>query len=290
MQLDIFSDGRDTMLRNDVIAALERRDAEAAGAARLVLERSFEADDTLAAQALLVDALQSVGGSPWTDHEALRRARTKLESEVEPAAQRLLGEAAGQAWLLPLWRDLAQRAASLPFRSESSEDHAAACLLGARDWAAAAEAAGRIESWRRIPAPLAWMAEARYRQLGLDAAWPLLAELAWLAPKRFDRLTRALGDPLLDRLRKRFDASFDGGQGAADLAWFPAWLLTDTPALVRFVGQAQPSLHQPAERAMRLILDLLQLERQGRHHELVAHRRELRGLNTNLFASYMSTR
>jgi hypothetical protein len=32
------------------------------------------------------------------------------------------------------------------------------------------DAVARIKSWRRIPAPLAWMAEARYRVDDLDGA------------------------------------------------------------------------------------------------------------------------
>jgi hypothetical protein len=134
------------------------------------------------------------------------------------------------------------------------------------------------------------MAEARYRIDGLDAVWSLLAELAWLAPKRFDALAQGLGDTSLEHLRKRFDASFEGEGNVADLARFPAWLLTDTPALARFIGQAKPSLQEAAERAMRLLLDLLELERRGRHHDLVARRRELRGLNAALYASYTATR
>lgn len=169
-------------------------------------------------------------------------------------------------------------------------EHAAALWLRAGDWAAAADAVDRIESWRRIPASLAWMAEARHCIDGLDAAWPLLAELAWLAPKRFDRVSRALADPSLDRLRTHFDASFEGDGSVADLAWLPAWLLIDAPKLARVVGRSQPSLHESPELAMRLLLDLLELERQGRHPDLVARRRELRGLNASLYALYMATR
>jgi len=66
----------------------------------------------------------------------------------------------------------------LPFCADASEHHAAALWLRAGDWAAAREAVELIEAWRRIPAPLAWMAEARYRTEGLEAAWPLLTELA----------------------------------------------------------------------------------------------------------------
>ena len=41
---------------------------------------------------------------------------------------------------------------------------------------------------------------------------------------------------------------------------------------------------------MRVMLDLLHLERQGRQHELPARRRQLRDLQPALFALYMKTR
>ncbi len=290
MQLDIFSHSRDVMLRNDVVAALERRDAEAARAARRVLQGEFPDDDTLAAQAVLIAALASTGDGLFASHQAVRNARMVLAEAVVPAAQRVLGDAAGPAWLVPLWRDLAERSAALQFRADAADEHAAPLWLRAGDWAAAAAAVGGIESWQRIPAPLGWMAEARHHSDGLDAAWPLLVELAWLAPKRFDLVSRVLADASLERLRKRFDAAFEGEGSVADLAWFPAWLLIDAPRLAAVVGRAQASLQEPPERAMRLLLDLLELERQGRHHDLVARRRELRGLNASLYALYMATR
>jgi len=37
------------------------------------------------------------------------------------------------------------------------------------------------------------------------------------------------------------------------------------------------------------MLQLLSLERQGRHHELLETRRELQALNTALYAAYMKT-
>ena len=67
----------------------------------------------------------------------------------------------------------------------------------------AAEAVVDIASWRRIPVPLAWMAEARYRMYGLDDSLALLAELAWLSPQRFDALSRRLADPRLESLRHK---------------------------------------------------------------------------------------
>jgi len=272
-QLDIFEDSRDTMLRNDVAAALERYDAAGARSAWDTLAAEFPQDEALVHLSVLVDALEQRSSAPLPHHEAVRHARGALSDAIEPAALRVFGGRAAAKWLAPLWRELAQRASHLAFRPEYSEDHAAALWLKARDWSAAHDAVERIESWRRIPATLAWMAEAQYRLQDLDGAWALLAELAWLSPDRFDQLTGRLDDPLLRRLRKAFDARFEGHGDVRDLAWFPAWVLTETPGLSRLLGRAQHSLHTEPEQAMRLLVEILGLERQGRHHDLVARRR-----------------
>ena len=134
------------------------------------------------------------------------------------------------------------------------------------------------------------MSEARYRLDGLDTSWGLLAELAWLSPHRFDVLARRLADPVLARLRRQFDAEFEGDGASADLSWFPAWVLCEKPALARWLGQAQAGLQDPPERALRLLLDLLHLERQGRQRDLLAQRRNLRDLQPMLYAAYMKSR
>ncbi len=198
MQLDIFEHSRDLMLRNDVLHALEQRDAVAARAAWLKLQDEYPGDDTLPPLDLLVATLQHPGTAPFAE---AAQALQHLQRDIEPAAQRLWGMPAGAAWLSPLWAQLAQRAAGIGFRAEQAETHAAALWLKAGDYAAAAAAAQRIESWRRIPAPLSWVSEARLRLDGLDPHWGLLAELAWLSPQRFDALTRRLADPVLSRLR-----------------------------------------------------------------------------------------
>ncbi len=290
MQLDIFEHSRDLMLRNDVLHALERRDPVSARAAWLKLQAEFPHDDALPPLDRLVATLECPVGPPFADPAEAAEALHRMQRDIEPAAQRLWGAQAGAIWLAPLWRQLAQRAARMAFDAERAELHAAALWLKAGDFAAAADAVSRIESWRRIPAPLAWMCEARFRLDGLDTCWGLLAELAWLAPQRFDSLTRRLADPVLTRLRRQFDAQFEGEGTLADLAWFPAWVLCETPALATRLGQAQPGLHGPPERAMRLLIDLLHLERQGRQRELVAQRRNLRDLQPALYADYLKSR
>jgi hypothetical protein len=317
-QLDIFEDSRDVMLRNDLLHALSRRDAKAARSAWRLFADEYPRDPALAQLAVLVAAIEAPRPTPFAAGIDLHAARKGLVMDIEPAARRAFGAAAGHSWAKPLWADLARAAARLTFGTAAPQDHAAPLWLHAGDAAAARQAVEAIESWRRIPAPLAWMTEACYRVDGLDAAWPLLTELAWLSPPRFAELTERVADPLLNSLRQRFDAGFDAslddgvarpasaanddsdgdgdgdpaGNASADLdlQWFPAWLLTEKPALASRLELAQPGLHSAAEKGLRLVLELLRLEHQGRHHDLIERRRTLRGLSPALFAAYMKSR
>ncbi len=288
-QLDLFEHSRDVMLRNDVLQHLLQHAAAPARSACHALAGEYPQDDLLPVFECLTQTLERRSNAPLPSHAALARERERLTQQVSHAAQRAMGSSA-DAWLHRFWRELAERAALLPFQAACAEDHAAALWLRGEHWAAAAQAVERIESWRRIPAPLAWMLQARCRQGELDACWGLLAELAWLAPARLDALLRDLNDPLLTRLHKKFDAEFEGAGDVADMAWFPAWVLLERPALAPHLALAWPSLHSAPERGMRLALELLGLERQGRHHELVRQRRALRDLHGPLYAAYMATR
>ena len=290
MQLDIFADSRDVMLRNDVLDALHRRDAVSARQAWQRLAGEFPDDDTLAGLATLIDVLDSDVATPFADHPALATACGRLNDEVEPAARRLLGDAPGRAWVASCWRTVAQQAAALPFRAEVSDLHAAPLWLRAGDWGEARRAVERIESWRRIPAPLTWMAEVWHRAGGVESALPLLTELAWLSPGRLADLLHRLADASIDTLRRKFDANFEGAGQTADLAWFPAWVLIEKPGLAPLLRDAQPSRQTAPERATRLLLQILSLERQGNQHELVERRKALRDLHAGLYAAYMKTR
>ncbi len=289
MQLDIFSDSRDIMLRNDVVHALEKYDAIAGRAAWKILSTAYPHDDILPNLSQLITLLEQRSTRSFPDHDALHQARRKLAA-IEASAWRLFGKHKGTEWLKPLWCELAQRAALLPFRQDDSEAHAAVLWLHAQGWAVAMTSVATIASWRRIPYPLAWMAEARYRQDGLRASWPLLAELAWISPNRFDLLTQRLADPVIAALRAGFDSNFEGSNTVTDLTWFPAWVLMEQADLAAPLKEAQSTRHNAPERAFQLLMELLVLEKQGRHHEVIEHRRVLQGLQPSLFAAYLATR
>jgi hypothetical protein len=290
MQLDIFEHSRDVMLRNDVVHALEQRDATLAQSSWQALFAECPNDPSLPSLLVLIEAMEASGQAAFRDYDELHRARQMADSHIQQAALRTFGEKNAAAWLRPLWRDLAQRAAPLAFRSDHGEDHTAALWLRAGDWKAAVDAVDAIESWRRIPAPLAWMAQAHQRLYGLQPAWALLAELAWLSPRRFDELVREAGDPVLEQLVRSFEANFEGAGDVDDLAWFPAWVLTDRPALAVHLAPAQMSRHSPPEQAMRVLIELLGLERQGRHYDIIPRRKTLRDLHPSLYEAYMKTR
>jgi hypothetical protein len=225
--LDIFNDSQDVMLRNDALAALQRHDRVSARESLRILAAEYPDDRSLAVLEVLLGTLEDDTDAPFPDHVAATHAMAQLVSDVEPAAVLLLGQCDATAWLAVLWKRTAQRAASLPYSALHADCHAAAFWMNASEWEAAIDATGCIESWRRIPAPLGWMAEATYRLAGIEAAWPMLAELAWLSPARFDALAGRLADASLNMLLVKFNASFDGSGDTSDLAWFPAWALVE---------------------------------------------------------------
>ena len=289
MQLDIFNDGRDVQLRNDLADALMRDDAEAARAAAAALQAAFPGDDTLPPAQTLIGALDRRQAPAVTSHDDLATARSAMTETIAPAAARVL--VAGAApWLAERWSELARRAAALPLAARRPDDHAAPLWLRAGRWTEAAAAVEGIESWRRKPVTIGWMAQARYHTQGLDRTWDLLAELAWLSCERLDALLRGLDDPLLRRLRDGFEERFDGGAGVEELCWFPAWLLTERPSLAPLLATAQRGSDTLPEQAMRLVVELLGLERQGRRREVVQKRKELREVSEAVYAGYVAGR
>ncbi len=290
-QLDLFADSRAVMLRNDAIAAVLRRDADGASAAGQALATEDPASHCLPCIHSLVAVLRAAAPRSLPDTAAVLAARQHLQHGVGVAAHALLG-ADSVAWMAPFWRRLALQAQALVFDADHPDAHAAALWLRCGDAAAAASAVAGIASWRRMPQPLAWMVQVNHASQGLDSVWPMLVELAWMAPQCFVRCAQTLGDALLSRLLRRFDAEFepDDADTQPPAAWFPAWLANHQPALLSALRLAQPGQALPAEQCFRLVASLLGLEGQGRHAELMRQRARLRQAQPSLYAAYMRSR
>ena len=288
-QLDLFADSCAVMLRNDLIDALQCHDTSAARAVLAAL--AVEADnDAALADGWVVIAGLLADEAPFDGLEAALQARAQMAESTLPAAVRVMGSARAAAWSALPWARLARRAEALPFRPEAADGHASPLWLLAHKWQAAAQAVQTIASWRRIPAPLAWMAEAHWHLHGLDGTWPLLTELAWLAPARWQAVAQALPDRALNRLAQRFEESFDDAAATEAWAWLPAWALCDQPLLAAPMATAEPSRQTEPEQGWQLVQALLRLERHGRHAEAMENRRKLKVLHGGLFAAYMRGR
>lgn len=133
------------------------------------------------------------------------------------------------------------------------------------------------------------MAHARYCSDGLGTTWPLLTELAWLSLGRFASLVTELCDPSLNALRRKFDAQFEGAGQTANLAWFPGYSSKRQHWRRGFAKHNRHDKTSP-ERATRLLLQTLDLERQCSQHNLVDRRKALHDLHPGFYATYMKTR
>ena len=290
LQLDIFAHSRDTMLRNDLIEAVSRRDADAARAAWTALGAEYADDAALAPASLLIEALAHPSHAPLPDLATAIGERRHIESTQAPAAAAVMGPLAAPRWLAASYGALARRAANLAYAAEAGEGHAAALWIAAEDWPEAESAVQRIASWRRMPQSLAWMAQARRHRQGLDAVWPLLTELAWLAPLRFAALAPRIADKALRKLLRGFESDYAGFDGEPSWVWFPAWALTESPLLAGAMAGAEPTRHDAPERAWQLVNSLLRVERRADDAERLRLRAELRQLNRDLFDAYMKPR
>jgi hypothetical protein len=289
MQFDLFEFSRDTSLRYDVINALEHLDAPTARNALATLVASFPHDSSLPAIDQLLALLDARSSAPFASHAEAARAQACLLAAQDAARQLLEGAAA--PWLAQRWREFGARAAHLPYLAQADPAHAAAMFARAQAWPEMEAAVAKIASWRRIPAPLGWMVQARYRQQGLVAAWPLLCELLWMQAAHGIAVMATLNDALLNRLQHRFDADFEAEAGTAhELAWFPAFAILTEPKLAAGLRQAEAGQDSNAERGARLIAQLLLLEQRGEQHAMIEARKRLQGLQPSLFAVYMRTR
>ena len=285
-QLDLFEDSRNVLLNNDVLKALVAYDTDAATLAMTALHNEFPQHHDLPAHRQLIEQLSDFRRA--LQPHCLPSRHHQLTQTLLPLARQLFGNTQATAWARPLWAALAQTAAAIDYDNAQPEIHAAALWLAADAPDKARSAIEKIPSWRRIPAPLAWMSEIEIKQGKPETWWPLLAELAWLAPDRLASLLTT-APVAVNRQKTQFLATFDNNGEHHDLAWFPAWLLIHHSELHDLLRPAQPAQSEPAQ-SFHLLLDLLHLEKSGQQSAQISQRAKLRILAPDLFADFMRSR
>ena len=277
------------MLANEAVDALSARDAARAAAPLERLRR--EAPDHPA-----LPALEALAGGlagwrrPGADPGAIVRAAQWVDSEIAPAAERVLGPAA-PALVGGFFRELADAARGIAYEPAYATTHRAGFCLRCGEWGEAEEAARAIPDSTRNPDALQWLSVARYRRHGLAAARASLFALAWHAPHRLASVRAALGDELLDREWAAFERAceWESVEEVELPAWFPAWFLLEHPVVGKELSDvAFPDI--PAANAARLLVALFERERQGNQRRLVGQRERLRRLNPDFFSLYMARR
>ena len=256
MQLDLFLDGREAILVNDLVARLLEGRLEGA---RDVLDRLREENPShpdLAAFDRLVRSLCE--GPPAPPSTGQPGPMIESLTAIVPAANRLLGPGS-PAFLLPWWQALA--------RTEAVLDPAEA-------------------------APLLryWMGSARWHVGDEREAVRLWVALCWLEPETFARQAPTLPSRMMREAWAAFDREpdpDDGGDGRVrEVAWFPAWLALRHRWVAHvFRPDDVPDTDAPL-RALRLLSGLLVLESQGYGDELVRQRRALRDISPSFFRTY----
>lgn len=284
-QLDLFADAGAILYANDCIAALLRRDALRAVECLEHLGREDPSHRTLDALWILCRSLRE-WPRPASTPADITAAVHRLESEVQPAADAVLG---GQApdFLRPFWRELAEAAESFPYDPDLPDAFGAALYLRCQNHAAALRAAESIPNRDGTPDALHWLALAHYGLEGLEASRPALLRLALLAPERLSETLDQLGNPVLRRDWKAFQAACGWLEpDEATAAWFPAWYLLEHPGTPPVSGPL-PLPDTPAAQVLAIIERLNALETQGHSAELVGARSRLRDLAPELFGLYM---
>ncbi|MCL4722834.1 MAG: hypothetical protein KJZ90_00965 [Rhodocyclaceae bacterium] len=287
MQLDIFADSRDVMLRNGIAEAFWAADFDLAGERTKALAVEFPGDWLLPPASVL----QEVGGlipQRVKTHAAAAALVERCDKEIARAAGMVLGPK-GEEWMRHrVWARLADATVDLPFDSRWPTAFPADIWLRAGEFDLASASVERIPSWRSMPVPLRWKIMATVRAGGLDQAWPLIFELAWMAPEMLARTIAELGDPLLVGLVDVTERIFEGADGA--MCWLPACALITEPALAGIAVGARTAKETDATRAYACVCALLSIERQGKQREMAEQRKRLRGLNEGVFREYMRSR
>ena len=282
-QLDLFEDSARTVAVKDLCDALTARDVREARRQRQRIV-DLDPNDRAAAHAAVLIAALEASAVHGVAQASDRLGR--IEREWLPAASALLGRT-GRAFLIPLWREVADGFDDRNFDAAHPERHPSWAWRHCLDWEAVKRSVLAVPSCATQPVLLAALAEAEYRLHNRIAAVAHWFALCRLAPGEFADLVAAPDFP--DRgMAQAWRQAVDADELDRDLTceWFPAWMLVRERGLARVLPPQAPA-DDPA-RAFNLVREL-QTSGDAPHGRIIELRAALQAVHPGLFRSYLAT-
>ena len=279
-QPDLFLDGAQAWVQNQLVDAITARDTATAGE-KLRQLASLDAEHWALDHAVaLIDALRT---APPGHPEEARQRLVVIERRWLPAASSLL-RAGARDFLTPIWRDVGQALEGIPFEAGGAKEHASWAYLNGLDWGNVKRTILEVPTWGSEPLLLTWLALARWRLAEHREAMRSWFALCWHFPGHFAECVESPTFPNASLQRAWEEARDRDLDAAITPAWFPAWMLIDHPGIARSVGPCG-GVSDP-ERAFD---HLVALHRGHSDREDLDHRRALQDLHPDLLAHYLAS-
>ena len=285
VQPDLFLDGGEAALLNDLRGALSARNAEKASMCLDEWIRVVPEHRLRASAERLCDALDHLSNPPSDVDPALELER--LQGELSADGRELLGPSA-RDFEAPFWRRLANALAHRPFDAGAPELHASYALERCLDWHGVRDSVLAVPAFDAEPGLLLRLINACSRLGERTSSIEWLMTLCWRHPETAaEHLeNRTVGDRAVLKTWETF-CELDV-EPVMDTAWFPAWLLIAEPGLARVLNQsllAQPSDAFNAFDAVRTLLTTSEGPELG--EQTIAQRQCLRDAHPALLAAYL---
>ena len=279
-QPDLFLDGAQAQVQNQLIDAITARDAAASGDKVRQLASLDAGHWAIDHAEALIDALQA---APLDHPEQARQRLDVIENRWLPAASSLL-RAGARDFLSPIWRDVGRALEGVPFESHDAKGHASWAYLNGLDWSNVKRTILDVQNWESEPLLQTWLALARWRLAEYREAMRSWFALCWHFPAHFAECVESSTFPNSSLQRAWEEAKNQDLDPPITPPWLPAWLLTGYPGIARTVGPCGGA--SGPERAFD---HLVALRRDLSDREDLDHRRALKDLHPDLLGHYLAS-
>ncbi len=277
-QLDLFFDSAENAAVNELLEALAGRDSERARSAFESLSSLNPSHRYLDDASCVVAALEA---APVFSPDSALQTLELLENIWLPASLRLLGPRARDV-LAPVWRQIGQALAAIPFDPEYPQRHSSNAYSQCLDWENVRRTVQATDDYQSQPALLLRLAQAERRLGNRNVALEIWFQLCWNAGELMCAQLESAAFP--DHLLKRYwrDATWEDLEPELSIEFFPAWVLLRE----RGIALALPT--QTDSRTCVTVFELMRsLLLNPEDHALMEKRNQLQQAHAGLFAQYL---